>query len=80
MIRTIEHLLPDMDLALNAMDEPRLVVPWEEMERYMTEAEKTRKLADVKRVVGQYRKLEMPGDGTEADEETPEKDWEQTSL
>ncbi|KAJ2906123.1 glycosyltransferase family 90 protein [Zalerion maritima] len=33
MIKEIEHLLPDMDVALNAMDEPRIVAPYEEVER-----------------------------------------------
>jgi hypothetical protein len=57
MIREIEHLLPDMDLALNAMDEPRMVVPWEEMERKMRKAAKTRRLADPRRVVDEFGEL-----------------------
>ncbi len=35
LIKTIEHLLPDWTWPLNAMDEPRLVVPWEQMDDYM---------------------------------------------
>jgi hypothetical protein len=61
MIREIEHLLPDMDLALNAMDEPRMVVPWEDVERYMKKAAKTRRLADPKKVVSEFGKLPAPG-------------------
>ncbi|XP_044722174.1 glycosyl transferase family 90 domain-containing protein [Hirsutella rhossiliensis] len=41
MIKEIEHGLPDMDIALNAMDEPRLVVPWEDINGYMEKAAKT---------------------------------------
>ncbi|KAK1569677.1 capsular associated protein [Colletotrichum navitas] len=39
MIKTIEHLLPDMDIPLNPMDEPRMVVPFEDMEQYLKNAD-----------------------------------------
>lgn len=78
MIRTIEHLLPDMDIALNPMDEPRLVVPWEEMQEYLRQAAKTRAtMPDPSTVVSEFEKLPPPGEGPEKDEETPEKDWEE---
>jgi hypothetical protein len=57
MIQTVEHLLPDMDLAMNAMDEPRIVVPWEEMDIYMKKAAKTRRIADVDSVVSSFSPL-----------------------
>ncbi|KAK4150998.1 glycosyltransferase [Chaetomidium leptoderma] len=76
MIQTIEHLLPDMDLALNAMDEPRLVVPWEEIEGYMKKAAKTRKLVDAKRVVSEFRKLPPPGEEPPEQGEMEERRWE----
>jgi len=57
MFKTIEHLLPDMDVALNAMDEPRLVVPWEELTVYMKKAEGTRKMAPVAEVISTSQKL-----------------------
>ncbi|KXX74041.1 KDEL motif-containing protein 1 [Madurella mycetomatis] len=76
LIGTIEHLLPDMDLALNAMDEPRLVVPWEEIDEYMKQAAKTRTMADARSVVSEFQKLPAPGEGPEKDEETPDKEWE----
>lgn len=41
MLQTIESELPDMDVALNAMDEPRVVVTWEAMKNYVVEAERT---------------------------------------
>ena len=69
MIQTVEHLLPDMDLAINAMDEPRIMVPWEEMDGYMKKAAETRKIADVRTVVTEFSKL-PPHE--EAHEETPE--------
>lgn len=65
MIQTIEHLLPDMDLALNAMDEPRVVVPWEEIDRYAEKAAKTRGMADAQRVVSEFGKLPPLGEEPE---------------
>ncbi|KAL2115114.1 hypothetical protein VTJ04DRAFT_10777 [Mycothermus thermophilus] len=54
MIRKVEHMLPDMEIALNAMDEPRVVVPWEEVEKLMKQAGKRRKMVDVKQVVEEF--------------------------
>ncbi|KAK4097300.1 glycosyltransferase family 90 protein [Parathielavia hyrcaniae] len=67
MIQAIEHLLPDMDLALNAMDEPRMVVPWEDIDKKMKKAAKTRMLVDPKRVVSEFGQL-PPAQWKEADE------------
>ena len=58
MIQTVEQLLPDMELAVNPMDEPRMVVPWEDMDVYMKKAAKTRRIADVQSVVSDYSSLE----------------------
>lgn len=76
LIRTIQHLLPDMVIALNAMDEPRLVVPWEDMERYMKLALKTRKMADAKQVVSGFQKLPEH----DKDAVTEDKAWEGEST
>ncbi|KAK4146663.1 uncharacterized protein C8A04DRAFT_34855 [Dichotomopilus funicola] len=77
MIKTIEHMLPDMVLALNAMDEPRLVVPWEDIDRYMKEASKKRKIVDVADVVTRFPRLPKPGETPSDDEaEMPETVWE----
>ncbi|KAI2622045.1 glycosyltransferase family 90 protein [Xylaria nigripes] len=77
MFRTIEHLLPDMDVALNAMDEPRLVVPWEEVATYMKQAERTRKLIPVDEVISTFKRLPAPGTGTDEPETRPKR-WEST--
>ncbi|KAG5937193.1 hypothetical protein E4U60_002094 [Claviceps pazoutovae] len=63
MTRTVEHLLPDMDLALNAMDEPRIVVPWEDINRYMEKASKTVKLPKAKTVKNEFRQWPAPKTG-----------------
>ncbi|KAI1112554.1 glycosyltransferase family 90 protein [Nemania sp. NC0429] len=77
MIKTIEHLLPDLDIALNALDEPRLVVPWEDMAEYMQTAERTRKLTPVGHVVSAFHSLPPPGNVSEQPA-TRAKKWEET--
>lgn len=63
MVKTVEHLLPDMDIALNAMDEPRLVVPWEDVAGYMQKASKTVKIPTPKTVVNEFQRLPLPREG-----------------
>ena len=77
LIKTIEHLLPDMDLPLNAMDEPRIIVPWEDMEKYMKKASKTVNLKKMKDVRSDFQKLPEPGTGDLMVETRP-KDFEGT--
>lgn len=79
MIKTIDHLLPDMDIALNAMDEPRLVVPWEDMAGYMKNASKTIKMPKSKNVIREFQQLPRPGTG-DVEIKTRSKDWEKTSM
>ncbi|KAK3376061.1 hypothetical protein B0T24DRAFT_648168 [Lasiosphaeria ovina] len=80
MIQSIEHLLPDMDLALNAMDEPRIVVPWEKMRDHMAQAAKTKKLPDdVESVVSVFQRLPPPGqEQPEPKEKSRDLKWEGT--
>ncbi|KAI0401923.1 glycosyltransferase family 90 protein [Xylaria palmicola] len=78
MFKTIEHLLPDMDVALNAMDEPRLVVPWEEIATYMQKAERNRKLTPVRDVISTFQDLPPPGEAPKKPV-TRKKNWEETS-
>lgn len=79
MIKTIDHLLPDMDIALNAMDEPRLVVPWEDMAAYMKNASKTVKIPKAKNTIREYQKLPRSGTG-DVEVKTRPKNWEKTSM
>ncbi|KAJ4287896.1 hypothetical protein N0V88_007516 [Collariella sp. IMI 366227] len=65
MIQTIEYLLPDMDLAINGMDEPRVVVPWEDIDAYLKKAANTRNMADVGNVVSKFGKLPPVGQAPE---------------
>lgn len=79
MIQTISHLLPDMDIALNAMDEPRIVVPWEQMNEYMNKASASRGMITAKDAVTAFEQLPISGMGPEAKLKLPEKNWEGTS-
>jgi hypothetical protein len=78
LIQTIEHLLPDMSLALNAMDEPRIVVPWEHVNEYMELERATRQMRPATEVIAKFQKLDAPGEGPDKDVKTRPKDWEDT--
>lgn len=79
LIKTIEHLLPDMDIALNAMDEPRLVVPWEDINAYMNKASASRSMVPAKDAINEFEHLKAPGEGPDRLVPLPEKNWEGTS-
>lgn len=78
MIKSIEHLLPDMDMPLNAMDEPRLVVPWEDINKYMNKASQTRIFHKPADVVSEFQHLPKPG-RHDRKVKIPFKRWEKTS-
>lgn len=81
LIRSIEHLLPDMDIALNAMDEPRIVVPWEDIAGYMEEAQKTRDMLDMEEVVPEFSRMSTSaGEDPQGDRTATEKHWEGTGA
>ncbi len=75
LIQTIESHLPDMDIAVNAMDEPRLVVPWEDIDRYMEAERASRNMPPPEEVVSEYGGLA----GTDNDQfPSSNKAWEDT--
>ncbi|KAJ4245311.1 hypothetical protein NW762_014182 [Fusarium torreyae] len=78
MIRSIEHMIPDLDMPLNAMDEPRLVVPWEDIDGYMTKGAESRNLWPAKDVVSEFQKLPTAG-RHDRKVQIPFKRWEKTS-
>ncbi|KAF5003824.1 hypothetical protein FDECE_9644 [Fusarium decemcellulare] len=78
MIRSIEHLLPDLDMPLNAMDEPRLVVPWEDIDGYLRKGAESRTLLSTKDVMSDYQRLPPPG-RHDRKARIPFKRWEKTS-
>jgi len=54
MVQKVEQYLPDLDMPVNLMDEPRLIVPWEDINRYVAEEHKTRKVLPVGEVIQQF--------------------------
>ncbi|KAL2131699.1 hypothetical protein VTI74DRAFT_4718 [Chaetomium olivicolor] len=63
MVQQVEHMLPDMDLALNPMDEPRVVVEWEEVSALVKRAAKAKKMGEVGKVVEEWGELGEYGEG-----------------
>lgn len=63
LFQSMEKFLPDMDLAMNPMDEPRIIVPWEDIDAYMQRSLKPVKMAPVKSVQNSFQKLPKPGQG-----------------
>ncbi|CAA9956908.1 CAP10 domain containing protein [Pyrenophora teres f. maculata] len=57
MIESIEHLLPDLDMAMNVMDESRVVVPWEDSSKYLQSERQKKKLLAYDDVSSQYSSL-----------------------
>lgn len=79
LVRTIEHLLPDMDLALNAMDEPRIVVHWEQMREYIKKERKTRVMPPPEDVHRMFKPIPA-SDHFENSSSIRDKAWESTSA
>jgi hypothetical protein len=77
LTQTIEHLLPDMDLALNAMDEPRIVTPWEEISRLMEIEQKTRSMPPPAEVITEFSRLSGKPD---PEVQVGDKNWEDTRM
>lgn len=60
LFESMEHLLPDMDLAMNPMDEPRIVAHWEDIDAYMQKAAMTRKMTEPQDVENSFQLLRNP--------------------
>lgn len=80
LIGTIQKDLPDMDIPLNAMDEPRMVAQWELINEYMEVEKATRKLADVGVVSEEYRSLPPPRRSGNGEQEPPKREWEESGM
>ena len=46
MVQPFVEFLPDMDIAMNRLDQPRMVVPWDEMQALLAAEAKTRHLVE----------------------------------
>ncbi|TQV92962.1 hypothetical protein V2A60_003719 [Cordyceps javanica] len=74
LIKKIEHVLPDMDIPLNAMDEPRIIAPYEDIQHYMAKAAKTKLFTDPEKVIGKFQSLTTSADADNG--EVLDKQWE----
>ncbi|KAJ2994764.1 hypothetical protein NUW58_g1468 [Xylaria curta] len=50
--------LPDLDMVLNVMDETRVLVPWEEMNRYVAEEQRKRRVFHPSEAITEYTKYQ----------------------
>jgi hypothetical protein len=75
LTQTIESYLPDVDIALNAMDEPRIVVPWEEIDKYMEAERATRSIPPASEVITDFQSL---GPRPNPEVKVRPKEWEET--
>ncbi|KAJ6436682.1 Lipopolysaccharide-modifying protein [Purpureocillium lavendulum] len=57
LIKETEPHLPDLDMVVNIMDENRLLVPWDEINRYASEERAKRKFVDPKAAKTAYGEL-----------------------
>lgn len=80
LIEEIVHLLPDMDIALNAMDEPRIIAPWEDIDEFMTAAHKTRSMKDPADVISTWGKLPPVDQDPAASVPKSERGWDRNSM
>ncbi|KAJ9103732.1 hypothetical protein QFC21_002192 [Naganishia friedmannii] len=60
LIKTIEHHLPDMDIPVNKLDEPRLVTPWEEINDLVAKAARTVVMVTPSNVISDFGTLPAP--------------------
>ncbi|KAH6690621.1 capsular associated protein [Plectosphaerella plurivora] len=63
LIGEIAAHLPDMDIPFNTMDEPRVLVPWEDIDRMVREEAKSRSKPRKADVVTQYNSLPAVDEG-----------------
>ncbi|PVH86633.1 glycosyltransferase family 90 protein [Cadophora sp. DSE1049] len=64
--------LPDMDIAMNSMDEPRMWVPWEKMSEYMRIENSERRIVSQGELVDRYTDFVALG----VNETVPEFTWD----
>lgn len=66
MIAEIAFMLPDMVVPLNAMDEPRLMVPWSMMNEYIKSSEAQKSMSEPDKVRKSVQGWGEASDGTQA--------------
>ncbi|CBY02380.1 hypothetical protein IAQ61_006964 [Plenodomus lingam] len=72
LVRSVGPFLPDLDLAINLMDESRVIVPWESIDKYVGLEAQTRGLLPLNKVTSQYQSYFAFDNSTE---EPPRTTW-----
>ncbi|KAI8938221.1 hypothetical protein NX059_005883 [Plenodomus lindquistii] len=70
LLRNVEQFLPDLDMAMNVMDESRVIVPWEEINKHVGVEERTRHVLPTNKVQSQYQTYSVLDVGTEVPPQT----------
>jgi hypothetical protein len=60
LIKDMMPYLPDMDMPVNVMDEPRVLVPWDKINRYVNTERASRRLIDPQNATNTYSRLSNP--------------------
>lgn len=61
MITAVSKYLPDMDIVMNRLDQPRVIVPWEDMQAALKKEEASRALPPAQEVKNEFTKLDLDG-------------------
>ncbi|KAI1169712.1 capsular associated protein [Nemania sp. FL0916] len=80
LVQEMMPFLPDLDMVLNVMDETRVLVPWEEINKYVAEEQRQRSLFPPVEAVSEYtkyRNASADGDDATAEDDEPaiKVDW-----
>ncbi|KAF2439267.1 glycosyltransferase family 90 protein [Karstenula rhodostoma CBS 690.94] len=70
MVQKIQDKLPDLDLPLNMLDEPRVAVSWEDISSYTETAAAARQQQPAHEVVKDFASLDIDSETIEHDEPT----------
>ncbi|KAF9736466.1 hypothetical protein PMIN03_011936 [Paraphaeosphaeria minitans] len=67
MVKKIQDKLPDLDMPLNMLDEPRVAVPWEDISTYTESASAARQQQPAHRIVKSFTSLDIDRETIEHD-------------
>lgn len=62
MVEELKDLLPDLDMPMNVMDEPRMIVPWEDIDKYVKAEHAARHQPPPQKVIQKLSPLDVDED------------------
>jgi hypothetical protein len=57
LVQSIQDHLPDVDIPINTMDEPRIIVPWTTLSQYVQKEQERRRTPPIEEVVTEFMNL-----------------------